>query len=458
MSLLKTRFAPSPSGQLHFGSVRTALFNALLAQKTGGMFSLRIEDTDTERSKPEFVEGIQNDLAWLGLNWQEGPVHQSQRTEIYQAYAQQLEADDLLYPCFCTPLELEVSRKVQASAGKPPRYDGKCARLTLEERNSKLDIGFSSALRFRMPPTGEISFTDIVRGVQKFPCSDIGDFIVRRSDGSYAFFFVNAVDDALMGITHVLRGEDHLTNTPRQIALLQALALPIPQYGHISLIVDALGAPLSKRSGSLAVQTLREQGYFPLAVINYLARLGHVYAENDLLGMRSLASAFDLQHLGRSPAHYDHRQLLHWQALAVQQADAQILEDWVKPVVADIVPPAELGSFLAAIRDNIMFPEDARLWATAIYSDPLEVADDAKKILQETPEDFFKAALGLFQNPQDFAGFTEGLKTSLGLQGKKLFQPLRAALTGQLHGPEMPRIFPLIGKQRIRDRLQARLK
>lgn len=458
MSLLKTRFAPSPSGQLHFGSVRTALFNALLAQKTGGIFLLRIEDTDTERTKPEFVEGIQNDLAWLALNWQEGPLHQSQRTDIYRAYAQQLEADDLLYPCFCTPLELEVSRKVQASAGKPPRYDGRCARLTPEQRNDKLGMGLTSTLRFRMPAAGEICFTDIVRGVQKFPCSDIGDFIVRRSDGSYAFFFVNAVDDALMGITHVLRGEDHLTNTPRQIALLQALALPIPQYGHISLIVDAHGAPLSKRSGSLAVQTLREQGYFPLAVVNYLARLGHVYAENDLLDLRSLASAFDLQHLGRSPAHYDHRQLLHWQALAVQQADAQILEDWVKPVVADIVPAAALRSFLAAIRDNIMFPQDARLWAKAIYSDPLEVADDAKKILQETPKTFFKEALELFQNSQDFSDFAKGLKTSLGVQGKKLFQPLRAALTGQLHGPEIPRIFPLIGKRRIEDRLRAQLK
>lgn len=458
MSLLKTRFAPSPSGQLHFGSVRTALFNALLAQKAGGIFLLRIEDTDTERSKPEFVEGIKNDLAWLALNWQEGPHHQSQRTDMYRTYAQQLEADDLLYPCFCTPLELEISRKVQASAGKPPRYDGRCARLTQKQRNIKLSMGLSSTLRFRMPAAGAVCFTDIVRGEQKFPCSDIGDFIVRRSDGSYAFFFVNAVDDALMGITHVLRGEDHLTNTPRQIALLQALALPIPQYGHISLIVDAHGAPLSKRSGSLAVQTLREQGYFPLAVVNYLARLGHVYGENDLLDLKGLASAFDLQHLGRSPAHYDHRQLLHWQALAVQQAAARILEDWVKPVVADIVPPAELASFIAAIRDNIMFPQDARLWARAIYSDPLEVADDAKKILQETPDIFFKSALELFQTSQDFSDFMEGLGTSLGMRGKKLFQPLRAALTGQLHGPEIPRIFPLIEKQRIEDRLRAQLK
>ena len=188
-------------------------------------------------------------------------------------------------------------------------------------------------LRFRMPKSEALTFDDVVRGAQRFPSEDIGDFIIRRSDGSFAFFFVNAIDDALMGVTHVLRGEDHLTNTPRQIALLQALNMPAPIYGHISLIVDAQGAPLSKRSGSLSVQELREMGYFPIAINNYLARLGHHFVETGLMDMDALSRAFDQSHLGRAPARYDRSQLDYWQAQAVQQADTASLLDWLPPPV-----------------------------------------------------------------------------------------------------------------------------
>ncbi len=458
MPPFKTRFAPSPSGLLHFGSIRTALFNALFARKMRGSFLLRIEDTDIERSKPEFMAALQNDLSWLGLHWQEGPLQQSQRTEIYTSFERKLKECGSVYPCFCTALELEVSRKVQAQSGKPPRYDGKCAHLTKPEQGLKLADGLPFTLRFRMPATGEISFTDIVRGPQKFLCADIGDFIIRRTDGSYAFFFVNALDDALMGVTHVLRGEDHLTNTPRQVAILQALELAIPEYGHISLIVDAHGAPLSKRSGSLAVQTLREQGYFPQAVNNYLARLGHTYTENNLMSLEELAAAFDLAHLGRAPAHYDARQLLHWQALAVQSADLAHLKLWLGGYVADLVPKAEIEAFIAAIRDNVVLPEDARIWAEAIYAEPLIIADDAGLVLAEASPQFFSTALRLVDDNPDFNALTKGLKKALGVQGKPLFQPLRAALTGQLYGPEMPRIFPLIGKERVRQRFEACLR
>ncbi len=461
MASLKTRFAPSPTGLIHFGNVRTALFNVLLARKAKGAFLLRIEDTDMERSREEFIDALKEDLRWLGLHWHEGegeggpagPYRQSQRTSTYETYLGRLEAAGRVYPCFCTPLELEVSRKVQAAAGKPPRYAGKCAHLKPEEVAQKKAAGMPYTLRFRMPRDTVIEFDDLVRGPQRFLSEDIGDFIVRRSDGSFAFFFVNAIDDALMGVTHVLRGEDHLANTPRQLALLQALGLAAPVYGHISLIVDSQGAPLSKRSGSLSVQELRELGYFPLAVNNYLARLGHHFSENALLTLDELAAAFDTAHLGRAPARYDRSQLDHWQALAVQRISDDALTAWLAPAVRGMVPEADLPLFAAAVRANVVFPHDARLWAEAIYSDALPVSDDAREVLESASPELFRVALDALLEDMDFKAFAERVRQASGVSGKALFLPLRAALTGQTHGPEMPPLFRLMGYARARHRL-----
>lgn len=460
--MIKTRFAPSPTGLLHFGNVRTALFNALLAKKQSGTFLLRIEDTDLERSSAEYSLRIEHDLNWLGIAWQEGgssggphaPYYQSQRVEIYQRYLSALEAQGRVYPCFCTAVELEVSRKIQAASGKPPRYSGKCAHLSAAEVEAKKAQGLSHTTRFRMPKAQALNFEDIVRGPQQFASDDIGDFIVRRSDGNFAFFFVNAIDDALMEITHVLRGEDHLTNTPRQIALLRALELPEPKYGHISLIVNQAGAPLSKRSGSLAIEELERLGYFPIAINNYLARLGHHYADNRLLDMASLAEQFSLEHLGRAPARYDRAQLDHWQTLAVQQADDATLLAWLEPAIEGVVPADERARFAAAVRANIVFPSDAQQWAQAIYSEPLQVSDDARRVLHATGAGFFDAALKVYDDSMDFTALVAAIKRATGMSGKSLFLPLRAALTGQVHGPEMPAVYALLGA-RARHRLEA---
>lgn len=458
---VKTRFAPSPTGLLHFGNVRTALFNALLAKASGGAFLLRVEDTDVERSREEYIRALQDDMRWLGMLWQEGegvggaaaPYRQSQRTDVYESYLARLEARGLVYPCFCTPLELEVSRKVQAAAGQPPRYSGKCAHLKADEIAAKRAQGIACALRFRMPKSTLIAFDDLVRGPQKFPADDIGDFIIRRSDGSFAFFFVNAVDDALMGVTHVLRGEDHLTNTPRQIALLQALELTIPTYAHISLIVDTQGAPLSKRSGSLSVQELRELGYFAGAVVNYLARLGHHFADTRYLTLDELAAQFAPGHLGRAPARYDRTQLDHWQAQAVAHADSGTITAWLLPYVLGMVPTEDFSSFAEAVRDNVLFPQDGKLWAESIYNEPLLLSERARGVIEATPPIFFRHAFQSLQPDMDFAAFSERVRISSGATGKQLFQPLRAALTGHLHGPEMPRLFKLIRYERARRRL-----
>jgi glutamyl-tRNA synthetase len=461
MALTKTRFAPSPTGLIHFGNVRTALFNVLLARRQGGSFLLRIEDTDLERSREEYVEALKEDLRWLGLDWQEGeaaggdaaPYRQSQRSPVYEQYLEKLEAQGRVYPCFCSAVELEVSRKVQAASGKPPRYSGKCAHLKADEIEKKKAEGLPYTLRFRMPSQTLLAFDDLVRGAQKFPSEDIGDFIIRRSDGTFAFFYVNAIDDALMGVSHVLRGEDHLTNTPRQIAILDALGLPVPQYGHISLIVDSLGAPLSKRTGSMSVQELRELGYFPHAVNNYLARLGHHFTETDLLELEQLSAAFETGSLGRAPARYDRTQLDYWQAQAVQRADDDTLTAWLAPSVKGMVPDEQMKGFAMAVRANVVFPHDARLWAEAVYSDALPISDEAREVLETASPELFRVAVDALLEDMDFKAFANRVKQASGASGKNLFLPLRAALTGQTFGPEMPALFKLMGYARARHRL-----
>ncbi len=352
---VKTRFAPSPTGYLHLGNVRTALFNALLARRWGGRFLLRIEDTDPERSRPEYVAALLEDLRWLGLDWREGPqiggphepYAQSARGAIYAQYYQQLADSKRAYPCFCTPAELALSRKAQLTVGRPPRYAGVCARLSEAERQARLERDPRPTLRFRVPAGRMVEFTDLVRGPQRFASDDIGDFVIRRADGTPQFFFANAVDDALMEITHVLRGEDHLANTPRQLLVLEALALPAPRYGHLALIVGADGGPLSKRAGDLSVRELRAAGYLSEALLNYLARLGHSYERDVWMEPAELAAGFALEHLGRAPARYDESQLLRWQAEAVQRAIPERLWAWMGPGVHERVPPGHRDEFIA---------------------------------------------------------------------------------------------------------------
>lgn len=277
-----TRFAPSPTGALHLGNARTALFSFLLARSSGGRFILRIEDSDRGRGSEAHVSSQLSDLTWLGLSWDagpdrddgRGPYRQSERGSIYDGLYERLERQGQAYPCYCTPLELDVARRSQLAAGQPPRYPGTCRGLDAGERAARVAEGRQPALRFRVPEAERVEFDDLVRGPQSVAAASLGDFVLRRADGGAVFFFCNAVDDALMGVTQVLRGDDHLSNTPRQLLLLQALELPAPRYGHLALLVDASGAPLSKRRGSATVGELRERGYLAAAVGNYLLRLG----------------------------------------------------------------------------------------------------------------------------------------------------------------------------------------
>lgn len=455
---IKTRFAPSPTGLMHLGNLRTALFNWLLArQHEGGRFVLRIEDTDRERSSAAAETALMQDLQWLGLDWDEGPQcsasggpwRQSERAGLYAELYLRLEQARRAYPCFCGDRELQRQRKAQLAARQPPRYLGTCRRLDAAEIRARLDRGERPTLRFRIPEGRMVVHQDLVRGEQRVTTHDLGDFILRRADGSAAFLFCNAVDDALMGITHVLRGEDHLANTPRQLLLLEALGLAAPRYGHLPMILGPDGAPLGKRHGSRSVAALCAAGYLPVALLNYLARLGHVYGDIGLQGLMGLARAFDVQRIGRAPARFDPQQLDHWQQQAVTNVPASVLEAWLDGAP---VPAEARRRFVEVLRPNVRFPSELRDWAERIYGQLPPPDEREREVLVAAGAEFFETAARLID--EDGALSPQRLRQTTGVRGRSLFLPLRLAVTGQPHGPELAELLTLIGPQRLCERLR----
>lgn len=464
--MIKTRFSPSPTGMLHLGNVRAALFSALYATQQKGHFILRIEDTDALRSEHRFAEILQDDLQWLGLQWQEGPgvggpqgpYWQSERHNIYASYYQQLEDNNLAYPCFCSEQELALSRKLQLARGKPPRYAGTCSKLSKDEIRDKVSSGQKPALRFRVPTNKIIDFVDLAKGPQHFNSDDIGDFIIRRAEGTASFMFCNAIDDSLMQVTHVLRGEDHLTNTPRQLMILQALNMSMPQYGHLSLILGDDGAPLSKRHGSFSLHDLREQGYLPKAVLNYLSRLSHTYDEQKLMTYDDLAAHFNLERFSRAAARFDRSQLLHWQKEAVMAMDHEQLWQWLGEDVQAMVPAQYKDLFVETVRPNVYFPFEAADWANIFFKNIVEIDTEKLAVLKEAGEPFFTAAeAAVVKHGDDLKSILDNLKEKLNVSGKRLFMPVRIALTGQLHGPELVQIVGLLGKDKMQERFAQAL-
>ncbi len=458
----KTRFAPSPTGLLHLGNMRTALFNYLLARQAGGTFLLRLEDTDAMRGHEKYARALENDLHWLGLDWDEGagvggdhgPYAQSERSFVYKEYFSALELKGQAYPCFCSEHELVIARKTALAAGRAPRYSGKCRALTRADVEARFGRGEPATLRFRVEEGGTVEFEDKVRGQQVFNTDDIGDFVIRRSDGTPAFFFCNAIDDAVMEVTLVVRGEDHLTNTPRQIMLLRALGLFVPDYAHLALVVGADGTPLSKRTGSRSVQELCETGFLTAAIHNYLARLGHTYDDNGFLTLELLASGFSLARMHRAPARYDEAHLMHWQREALLHMSTEEIWHTMGEKVHALVPPYKREAFIDAVRANVLFPIDALRWAQIVFTDTLAISHPAREAITAAGNEFFNAARrALEKHGADFKALSDMLRHTLAVNGKSLFQPLRAALTGELDGPEMAKLLPLIGVERARERL-----
>jgi glutamyl-tRNA synthetase len=462
-----TRFAPSPTGELHLGNARTALFNFLLAhhglaRHQGGRFLLRIEDTDTERSREQHTQALIADLRWLGMNWDAGPDHedskgpyrQSQRGALYDRYFTELEKRGAVYPCFCSPLELEAMRRTQLASGRPPRYAGTCRNLSAEQRQKGSQEGLAPTTRFKVPLGRRIEFQDFVHGPQSFLSDDIGDFVVRRADGTASFFFCNAVDDAEMGVTHVLRGEDHLTNTPRQLMILEALGLRPPSYGHVSLIVGSDGSPLSKRHGATSVREYRERGYLPQAMTNHLFRLGHSTSEHGFLSLEDMARAFDAAHLGRAPARFDEQQLLVWQKEAAHRLSTDEALRWLGPLLPDRLDEKTRAAFIAAVLPNLVLPEDARGWINVVFGDlpPLEAAEQ-QLVLEAGKEYFSAAAEAAAANGNDLAAIANAVRSATGKKGAALYMPLRVALTGRAHGPELAPLLKAMPPGKARERL-----
>ncbi|MGC9206961.1 glutamate--tRNA ligase [Acidithiobacillus sp.] len=494
---LKSRFAPSPTGYLHLGNARTALFAWLAARAVAGRFVLRLEDTDQSRSPQIYEKALLEDLRWLGLNWDEGPdiggpvgpYRQMERLDIYQKYYEALLETGQAYPCYCSAEDLAAERAVQRASGKSPRYGGRCRHLNEGQRSDLEARSIQPVLRYRVPDSGMLTVPDRVWGERSYALADLGDFVIRRSDGSPAFFFANALDDALMGVNLVLRGEDHLSNTPRQILILQALDLPVPEYAHLPLLLGSDGQPLSKRHGAASLRDLQFYGYLPEAVRNYLARLGHHYTETDLLDDQALAAGFSVEKISRAPGHFDVVQLQHWQRLALQALSDTQLWEWRdlqyalndaqlwKRLLAANLSDIENGlrekilkavsedenlqiQFVAAVRANVLFPEDAVDWLIRCFADEafaaLEKEDTAIAALAETPAEFWPlAAMLLQQSAGDYRIWTKTLQQESGLKGKSLFMPLRAALTGRSHGPELAALLPLIGMERAQQRLHT---
>ncbi len=458
---VKTRFAPSPTGKLHLGNLRTALFNVLLARRDGGHFLLRIEDSDLARNDASAFDAIAADLRWLGLDWDEGPGigapqdwQQSARAEVYTSAADKLLAADAAYWCFCSQQRLAELRAEQTRQGKAPRYDGCCASLPRREADDRRAAGEPAVLRLRMPQSGMLEFNDLVRGQQTVPADALGDPVIQRADGTAAFLFANALDDGLMGVTHVLRGEDHLSNTPRQQVLLRQLGLTAPAYGHLSLVTDEAGAPLSKRSGSAGIAELHAAGYRPEAVLNYLARLGNAGLDEQLHDLDGLARAFEPSRLARSPARFDRSQLDHWQSLAMAQADMASL---LPALTADCLPADRRESLVALVQPNIRFAHELNDWAQRLFADELELSADAVAAIRSRDAEFFgqiDQALLEASGEIDWQVWRPRLEALTGCKGGKLMKPLRFALTGLGHGPALGAVINLMVPETRRTRLQ----
>ncbi len=441
-----TRFAPSPTGRLHVGNIRTALHNWMLAKQAGGRFLLRIDDTDAERSREEYVDAIRSDLAWLGIV-PDGEERQSTRLAKYQGAFEALREAGRVYPCYETQQELELKRKIRLGRGLPPIYDRGSLALTDAERAAKEAEGIAPHWRFKLDHGEPIAWEDGVRGAQKFDPAQLSDPVIRRADGSWLYMLPSAVDDLDMGITDVLRGEDHVSNTAVQIQMFTALiaaqyaAQQIPRFAHEALLVGKEGK-LSKRLGSLGCDAFRERGIEPEAIAAVLARLGTSLPVEPIADRAVLLETFDLATFGRAPAKFDDAELERVNAALVHQMEFAAVEDRL-PAGMD-----EAGWH--AIRPNLSHVGEAAEW-WQLVTGPIahrEFSDEDRAYLAEAEK-----ALDWGEDP--WRSLTAALKESTGRKGKPLFLPLRQALTGMDHGPDMGELLPLIGEERARERLGA---
>jgi nondiscriminating glutamyl-tRNA synthetase len=469
---MRVRFAPSPTGQLHVGNARTALFNWLLARGSGGTFILRIEDTDTGRSTRESEAAILRDLRWLGIDWDEGPdaggthgpYRQSERLHLYQSYAKELLGADAAYYCFCSTAQLETERQEAVAAGRPARYAGTCRRLSRDQAAERIAAGERPAIRFRVPEARDVVFTDVDRGDVRFHTDVIGDPVIVRADGHPAYNFAVVIDDALMEITHVIRGEDHISNTPRQILLYEALGFTPPAFAHLALVMGPDHSPLSKRHGATSVAEFRSKGYLPEALVNYLALIGWSPGNDDeLLPIDELAKRFALEHVGHSAGMFDEEKLAwvnrHYLKLADPMRLAELSLPYFQAARLRMTPDRAGLEFLASAMPMASASVDrlsqvpARLAFVFDYDADNVLRD--RRLLEEMRSGAARAVVTalaevLAESPRlDREGFRAAantVKTRSEQKGKALFHPIRVVLTGRAEGPELDLAVPAIDR------------
>ncbi|MBN1882358.1 MAG: glutamate--tRNA ligase [Deltaproteobacteria bacterium] len=462
METVRVRFAPSPTGHLHIGGARTSLFNWLYARRMGGTFILRIEDTDRERSRDEYTEAILDSLTWLGMDWDEGPFYQSQRDDCYQEAIGRLLSEKKAYRCYCTPEELEEKRDAAMKRGEKPKYDGTCRGKDLPHREEPYVV------RFHSPESGVTEFTDLIKGKIIFENRELDDLIIRRSDGSPTYNFTVVVDDTDMNITHVIRGDDHINNTPRQILIFQALGYTVPAFAHVPMIFGSDHKKLSKRHGALSTTEYRQMGYLPEALVNYLVRLGWSHGDQEIFSIEELKEAFTVEDVGKSAGVFNPEKLEWLNGHYIRQADPTRIARDIVPILSDrgyegldaawlaravetlqeraktLVEMADMGDFY--FTDGVTYDEKgADKFLKASVTAPLQEIKGELSALSDWSAANIESA---------FNRVLERFDLKLG----KIAQPLRVALTGTTVSPGIYEIIDVLGRKRVTERIDRALE
>jgi len=478
---IRVRFAPSPTGPLHIGGARSALFNYLWARKNKGTFIVRSEDTDLGRSSRESEHNILEALRWLNIQWDEGievggehgPYRQTDRLALYRDYTDKLLNSGHAYYCYCTEEELEQERQALIAKGETPRYLGKCRHLTSEQRAAYETEARKPVVRFRVPEGQAIHINDQVRGDVVFESDGIGDYVIVKSDGIPTYNFAVVVDDTTMNITHVIRGEEHLSNTPRQVLIYQALGLSVPEFAHISLILNTEGGKMSKRDGDTAVMDYQKKGYLPEAIVNFIALLGWAPSgEEEFYTLNELAEVFSLDRVSKSPAVFDVQKLNYINAHYIKKVPPERLAELALPHVQEmgILPLGERSGeqqqwfigFIEAISEKIAYLAEVKDYIHYFHGEvPLEPEGEALEVLrgEQVP-----IVLALFRDKVQEVELLSSaavkvllkqMTKELKLGGKLVYMPVRVALTGQMHGPELYDVIPLLGRENVLKRLEV---
>ena len=462
---VRTRFAPSPTGYLHLGGARTALFAWAYARRFGGTFILRIEDTDLERSTPEAVQAIIDGMQWLGLKHDEGPFYQMQRMDRYRKVIAQMLVDGAAYHCYCSPEEVEAMRNRQRAAGEKPRYDG-----TWRPEPGKVlpavPDGVKPVVRFRNPLEGDVSWDDAVKGTITISNRELDDLVIARPDGTPTYNFCVVVDDWDMRITHVIRGDDHVNNTPRQINILKALGAQLPVYGHVPMILGADGEKLSKRHGAVSVMEYPAQGYLPEAMLNYLARLGWSHGDDEIFSMAQFCAWFDLDHLTKSPAQFNPEKLAWLNNHYIKHSDNPRLAALVMPQLMrdgakfEHAPPLE--EVIALLKDRANTVNELADAMMLFYREPKPDATLLQQHLTDTARSaltsFAAAAQGIDWTKEAIAALIKQVITDYAMKMPQLAMPLRLLVTGQLQTPSVDAVLALFGREVVLHRLAPYLK